>query len=696
MSDTLWTGLNPYFPLSACKVPSGEQFFASGVDVPLRYDGVGDTAEYAGMYPPLTAPTLAAGGAGSQTGTYYGYVRFIDDEGIPSNLSPISVAATITSKYLSWSNIPVDTRPNPRTVARQLFRNTTGQTDVFYLVATINDNVTTTYPTDNIADSSLANNTALRILAPDGSINANRFGVPPAKAVVQAHGNHTFWAVDPVYDEGHLVLTHGDATVTGVGTHFTEAMIGRALYIPGEPTVYFIDDVTSATELELTVVYDGTSDLFSPYAIKAVKEERNRIYYSYPGEPESVPELSNDLVQQSGQEEDEPTGLMSLASMLFILMERTCYRWTFQIRPDEDGAIYPNHTRGCLNQRTWCQVDGMAYLLDRQGIYGFNGGAPDPVSRDIQDLFRPGGINWRQAKWFSAAGYPADATVKFFVCLDGSYRPRHALCFNYRTNSWWVEAYPWYVTSSGQTRIDDQIKLILGSEQEQIFLAECDEASDGPTALVTGRATVDSSTPLSVTASGLVFTATDLKLAPISIVAGRGAGQTRRIMSADAATGKITIDRPWLILPDETSVVQLAGIEWQYRTGRILLQNDSERETGIVFRPTVRDGSITLRNYLNQLDEPEINEVSLPEGGAHSPGTSCEAKTPDVRINVKSQRDLGKSNGHEWWCWANPNQQPRYPVDRFASVELSGVTNQEPVTIHSVSVLGGQQPGSVP
>lgn len=686
MPTTLWTGLNTHHPLSICKVPTGENYIANGFDRPLRYDGISSAAEYSGLVAPATAPVIADGGAGALTGTYYGYVRFIDDEGIPSNLSPVSGSLAITSKDIDWSGIPVST--DTRTVARQLFRNTAGQTSVYYLVTTITDNVTTTYSGDNVSDATLATYESLRLLAPDGSIFANRFTPPPAKAVVAFHGRNTFWAVDPVYDKGHIAVTNGTNVVTGYGTNFTSSMVGRKLYVVGEDDVYTITQVNSATAIVILENYAGTTDRFAYYAIKAEKTERGRIYFSYPEEPESVPELSNSVVPQAGEDEDEPVGLMSFNSMLYVLMERSIYRWTFQINPDVDGALYLNGTRGCVNNRCWCRVDGMAFIMDRQGVYVFTGGSPDPISADIQDYFRPGGINWSHSKWFSAAAYPGKETVKFFVCLDGSVRPRHALCYNYRRGGWWVEEYPWMIGASGQARVNDQIRMLVGGEHENIWLTEEDATLDGPTLGGVLRASVESATPMSVTSSTLAFDADDVETAAVAIVSGRGKHQRRRILSADVTTGRLEIDRPWLVTPDTTSVLQIAGINWIWQSSTFELIPDVDtREYQVSFSTTEIDCSFDIRTYLNNETDPVLQSVSLAAGGYPSPGVSTEKDSPDVNVITNKRQGYGYAVGYEWWR-LSANMDQRGPTDRYLSMEIAGITNSEKLSIYSISIVG--------
>ena len=99
---------------------------------------------------PATAPTLTISSGTGLTGDYYGKVTYIAADGAESDLSVASNKVTITDNVIYWSNIP--TGP-AGTMQRKLYR-TRADGSIYYLLATLDDNTTTTY-TDTVADSSL-------------------------------------------------------------------------------------------------------------------------------------------------------------------------------------------------------------------------------------------------------------------------------------------------------------------------------------------------------------------------------------------------------------------------------------------------------------------------------------------------------------------------------------------------------------
>ena len=69
------------------------------------------------------------------------------------------------------------------------------------------------------------------------------------------------------YATGTITATNGSATITGSGTTFTAAMVGRKLIVGGDSTAYVIKTFTSATSITLESVYQGTTVSGSTFAI---------------------------------------------------------------------------------------------------------------------------------------------------------------------------------------------------------------------------------------------------------------------------------------------------------------------------------------------------------------------------------------------------------------------------------------------
>ena len=107
---------------------------------------------------PLAAPPVIGGftlsaGTNLGVGTYYYMVVYVTALGETSAGANLTVVTTTGNTTVNLTGIPVSS--DPRVTARKLYRTKVGgTTDNHWFLATISDNVTTTY-TDSIADASL-------------------------------------------------------------------------------------------------------------------------------------------------------------------------------------------------------------------------------------------------------------------------------------------------------------------------------------------------------------------------------------------------------------------------------------------------------------------------------------------------------------------------------------------------------------
>lgn len=113
-----------------------------------------------------TACVAAEGAAGNPNGTYTYRISFVNSDGTNSDQGAVSNSITVALKKISLSSIPVGGPSH--VIARSIYRTIDSGAE-YKLVATINDNTTTTY-TDNIADGSLG----------DGIVETQSLEIPRA------------------------------------------------------------------------------------------------------------------------------------------------------------------------------------------------------------------------------------------------------------------------------------------------------------------------------------------------------------------------------------------------------------------------------------------------------------------------------------------------------------------------------------
>ncbi|MFA7174717.1 MAG: hypothetical protein WC340_15145 [Kiritimatiellia bacterium] len=121
-------------------------------DVTSTYSiGTAVKVRNAGVDPPATACNAAEGGGTGLTGAYKYKITFVNRDGYESNPSAASNAVTVTSKSVSLTDIPT----GDSTITERKIYRTKSNSAVFYYVATLEDNTTTTY-SDTTADTGLS------------------------------------------------------------------------------------------------------------------------------------------------------------------------------------------------------------------------------------------------------------------------------------------------------------------------------------------------------------------------------------------------------------------------------------------------------------------------------------------------------------------------------------------------------------
>lgn len=783
--------LTPGFPLNMIVVPGGLVLAANGIDPMLRWDGAKLQVQVAGVPAPdepigqvwLTAYFCNIMGdtttswSGGQDGfeqietnitgqifDYFAYVRYYDEYGNYSDLSPISAPAIafipgyspplpdgyginsifqyytyssgtstggqvlvnatdidditggtlvnisilsrdqIVADYASFSiiltplgmqgassvsqvtylDVPLPDGPFAgKVVGRQILRNTAGQASTFYVDIDTPDLQNTTFVSNN-SDVSILANTPVPLFDSSGNSLANLGGFPPSwKSALAPFLSRVFAAVDGIYDEGMVQVTAGSAQVQGVGTHWPVTMVGRLLYVVGASQTYLIDAVDTVNQvLTLDVLYSDSSSIFAQYAIRPAPAEWRLVYYTPAGSPEGWPPIYALEIQEDG---DDITGLMALASFLYILEKRHIYRFTFKDDPATDGAIFLSSQRGCLNQRCWVQAEDTAYMLDEQGIHAFSGGISQAISEPIQDLFRddspsPLRVNWNADQRYWHATYSeVHATVRFFVAMTGNRYPRHAICFSYRQQRWWIEEYHRPVCCSTRANVGIA-RVFCGIDHREMLALNVGWTDGLRTAGATVRGLVGYSSATSLTDPGANFSPDSVNLA-VFMTSGISKGQWRRVIVASPT--RLEILTPWTIRPRSGDGYIIGGIDYQWRSGWFRFTDDTEmdnaRDVEISFEP-VSQGTMDLSLFFDHVEQPRSWSRSEDGSVAITQGDPVGI----VDLTQKQGRAIFRAEGH---------LEQNVSGSRYISPELSGVQVSEPLRIFRVTINGAEGVG---
>lgn len=570
--------------------------------------------------------------------------------------------------------IPTESKVNNR----QILRNTPGQTRVFYVDVETADMAATSFTSTN-EDSDLSAEEAVSI-----SETLGKYALPPANKPFLAQSQDRVFAAGTIdYSSGHIKVTNGSATVYGVGTAWTSSMSGRILYVQGASLYYTITSVnTSGQTLTLDATYGGSTSNFALYAIRPSVGDRKTVYWSEPGAHEAFDLTSGVAVAEDG---DDITGLMSFNTFIYILENQHVYKFTFGDDPATDGAIYHQLNRGCVNNRCWVLIDDMAYLLANNGIYRYGGDrSAESISDPIQTLWWSKSkwrINWNYKALFSSSLDQQRSIVRWFVSLSGS-PPRWAIAYNYQLNRFWIEEYQQPILSAATATIgSDRVQLAGSYHRKVMAISQRDgDVVQTSTPNFTYRGTATAATNFTLADSAATFDTTNAVNAPLFIVDGTGKGQVRRVVSLTSTA--LTINRPWSIKPDSTSVYQLGGIAWHAKGKWLKLsrsEEDQQRRIELAYLPTTDDADFRFRIRTNFSDEAEDAAITISQ--EEGEGIAIAEGDPDYVIDTTKPGGVVQQSLHS-------NREGGTEGVRHLQYELSGVTNSEPFRIYEITVDG--------
>ena len=589
---------------------------------------------------------------------------------------------------ITYSAVPAPAEA--KVVRRQILRNTDGQETTFYVDVDTTDLSTATFVSTQ-TDEQLSANEAVPLLDSTNRPFANRHDKPDSiyGSIIAYRGRMFAMGVED-YTMGHCKMTFGSAVVTGVGTDWKQTFANRELHVDGALKVYTIDSVDETEQtLTLTEPFAGLTNLFAFYAISPAPAFRRNIAYSEAGLPQSWPPINGLTIPDTG---DELVGGFAMRTFLYVLEKRHISKITFFADPQKDSGVYQSIQRGCVNKRCFVVVDENAYVLDELGIYRFGGGTDiEKLSEQIQSIFqdnegtRPYQINWKRSETFFATHDKQRRIIRWFVVLDGSLYPRHALCYHYVLNRWWPEEFPFPMGGGCSGEMQGRPLTFLGGQHHKVLAGSIGSLDMVNPGAHNTHGVVTAATAFTLTDVTATFQSLSVN-APVTIVNGRGLGQTRRIVKVTGGTMRIST--PWLIMPDTTSVYQIGAVHWNYISQFFRFSPNQPNEQvnqcrfEFVFEPVKEKAFTALR--FNQDDgspEKQAMSQSFKDGG----GIACTKGDPNLIIDMTQKEGLVD------------RQLPGFKEfyirgKRYTQFELEGWTNSERARLY-VLLYEGVIPG---
>ena len=248
--------------------------------------------------------------------------------------------------------------------------------------------------------------------------------VPPAYfRIIRSHKGR-LWGYGRCSEQtGTAAATNASTTVTGSGTDWTDAAIGRLIWFLGDSKTYEVASVTNATTLVLTTAYTGSTHA-GPNFYSIQPKDPNLLFCSDPLLPESW-QLLSFITTLKGMN-DRASAMIPVGGSLLLLGQHSIEKLTYSSEPflvvngrPPDGQLHPvSHVRGAYNPQCVIEAEGRVYGHDNQGVWAWDGAKPvhisGPVDRLLEQTYpaTAGYINMPLMSW-----HPMERKIRIHTSL---------------------------------------------------------------------------------------------------------------------------------------------------------------------------------------------------------------------------------------------------------------------------------------
>lgn len=429
---TLSTGAPPSFQGNV----DGDIYSVNGIDTPWVRDAQWGVRNWGIAAPP--APSAGSSSGGALSGAYLWRITWYNSNTGLYGMYVAADSATLTAQQRTV-NRPSTSGIDSQVTHWRLWRTLAGETDTYYLVTT-QTTATSSYA-DNNTDATIELNETLQEHAqPDPMFRYVR----EFKGLLFLYGSR-------VESTGTVTVSNGSGSVTGIGTQFNASHVGEKMWFTGDSTVYTISAVSAASGAAALTITPVKSGAVTGGTYKIVAERPSDMASSR-SDDESFD--SNDRWSVFPNDGDYPSGMEIIGNTLCLFKEKHVYGYEFglEVNPVDGSAVcYPIlQNRGLINE--WCciKVGPSAYMLDRSGIYQFDGaGQAVPIDQAIRRLFQPDygvpsgdQINWAYASTWRGVYDPVMNAAKWAVTTGSETSPETILCFDLESQQWTIDRDP--------------------------------------------------------------------------------------------------------------------------------------------------------------------------------------------------------------------------------------------------------------
>jgi hypothetical protein len=448
------------------------------------------------------------------------------------------------------------------------------------------------------------------------------------------------------------------------------------------------------------------------YAVDTSGNQPNTILYSEVDEPESVPDINEIILQQNARDSDAITALMPFGPMLIVMQARSAHSLSFAKQPVLDAQVTPIAYRGAVNQRCWCLLDGVAYVIDQYGVYSLAGsGQIEAISQPVDDIFITK-TDYAKSKWFFVSADPALRVIRVFIALkgDGSAGyPTLAMCYHIDSKTWWQERYPMRLSGACGVRLSNGDNRVAYAGRGGIYLlneGSCDLARGAVIQTVVTNVGSGYKKPPTVRAeggSGAEFQASidaSGKVCAIWIKSmgygykpGSSAPDNALYISPPDVEGGTQATAIFVATPMTSDTTVFTA--YRVKTGAMGYATDADdpkaaatntRNIRVQYQPQPSPCELAMRLYYNNSQHPRPNVAGRNRGVGFVASTVDSGGRLDMGGNISK---YGEDGGVASAMLSGRSMDDIASSDRAVAVELSGARKtQTPVVVYEIDVGG--------
>ena len=389
------------------------------------------------------------------------------------------------------------------------------------------------------------------------------------------------------YTEGTVTVVNGDTIITGVGTGWTNAIIGKYLVVTGDEShKYIIYDVDVSNQIiRIKPLYLGTGGSGKTYKIISEKWRAYHCAKSVMGLPLVETWRSKDFIEAKYDDNSGISGLGDMESSLAIFTDCSIYI----VSPTKDGFFgvqkSPSPTGTCSHRSIAKDGKGNLFFLSKHEIGVWVFGAEGAVNIGKQILpslqaLESTNLQYAHAKYIDE---------KYYLWVDD-------ICYVYDT-----EMKAWSEEEGIQATACDQLgELRLFGDDDGYLYKGDTGTNDGANLLIAAERKLTDTGIISggnstITDDAQTWTADECKGLWVNIISGTGYGQRRKIDSNTQYT--LTVTETWTTNPDSTSVYSIGAIRFLRRFGWFTLGDPLRTWKLAIHMEPQSSGTMSLKAY---------------------------------------------------------------------------------------------------